>query len=648
MGTSRPAAGGVCWRWRGLIAAVAVVLAAAAFALVRRDAFASLLILIAISGGPVLTSPLWLTGGWLVGHWWRGGPGRRRRRWWLPALGVLLILPAVGVVSLLSFHSVRLAGHQDLLNGQDRYVVLIIADGGSFDRAVELFMKSARDPAHYREQINGAFPNISQHFLREGAYTLNGTCIWPSSSVPAHTSIMTGCYPGKHGILGQRYYERALRHHVSYIGLGITQHNNQLLPTAKTLFEYFPRARSTAVVQVANRGCTVYFPGPPDDNTAFAEWRWVVSCLNGLGKRTGRPGVPRVQVVTLASIDHASHVTYLGSEEIVETYKNVDRLVGLMIDFMGERGLLDKTTFVLCADHGIAPVSKHLTIDHVLEDLRFYPYRAFRYTMATVWGSFESNFWKGTRRKFDHRYDCLALWGGNSDALLYIKGQERDAQGKAVRSTWDIKPTLASLEAYNIKGEEANLIERILDYSPGVGFVVAHPAPDEVLICSREGRARALRRPLQGNEAAYRYDIVRGQDPLGYAAVPALKPYVNTGRWLSDTRWLDLTCTLRYPDVLHRMMNSFGGERDGDLHLVAAEGWDFTPANVSSNVLTGTHGGLDRAQSVVPIMFWGKGIKRVELKTGRTVDVVPTILALLDVPYDPSTVSGRPLDVLEP
>nr|NIQ98927.1 hypothetical protein [Gemmatimonadales bacterium] len=79
----------------------------------------------------------------------------------------------------------------------------------------------------------------------------------------------------------------------------------------------------------------------------------------------------------------------------------------------------------------------------------------------------------------------------------------------------------------------------------------------------------------------------------------------------------------------------------------AADGWDFTPAGVSRKVLTGTHGGLDRKQSMVPIMFWGQGIKRAELLTGRTVDVLPTILELLDVEYDPSAVSGRPLDALE-
>ncbi len=632
------------WHWRGVIAALAVVALAGLLALVRRDSFASLLILISVSGSFLLTSPLWLTGGWLLRL------PLKRLRWRLPVamVGAAVCVPAIFLITAATMQSVRVANHQGLLNGQDRYVIVVIADGGSFDRAVQLFMQNSRDPQHFRTEVNRAFPNISQHFLREGAYVLNGTSIWPSSSVPAHTSLMTGAYPAKHGIEGQRYFERGLRHYVSYIGLGITNLNNQLLPTCKTIFEYFPDAFTLAIVQFANRGCTLYLPGPPDDNIAFATWRWTMTLLNGLGKRTGHPGIPRLQVITLASIDHASHITYLSSQEMVDIYENVDRILGEMINFMGDRDLLDKTTFVLAADHGIGPVTKHLTIDHALADMRFQPYQCFRYTMATVWGSFESNFWKGTRRKFDHQYDCLALWGGNSDALLYLKGQERDAQGRVQRTSWDIKPTLASLENYNIKGEDANLIDRLLDYSPGVGFVVAHPSPDEILICSKEGRSRAQRRPLRGNEVEYRYDVIRGRDPLHYAEAPALRPYVNTGRWLSDSQWLDLTCTLHFPDVIHRMMNSFGSPRESDLHLVAAEGWDFTPANVSDSVLTGTHGGLDRAQSTVPIMFWGKGIRPVELKAGRTVDVTPTILKLLNVPYDPKVHDGRPLDVLAP
>jgi len=434
---------------------------------------------------------------------------------------------------------------------------------------------------------------------------------------------------------------------MSYIGLGITEHNNELLPTVKTIFEYFPEARSLSVIQFCNRGCSLYIPGPPNDRYAERAWEWLVLCLNGLGRRTGDAGVPRLMVLTFAHIDHVSHVRYLDSEEVVEAYRDVDRLIGRMMTFLDTRGLLDKTTFVLTADHGMAPVTRHLTIDNVLEDLRFDTFQSFKYVVSSAWGKFESNFWKGTRRKFDKKYNCAALWGGNSDALLYFKGQERDAEGTVVRSSWDIVPTQECLENYRCGGEDINIIDRLLEHAPGIHFVVTNPKPNECRIRTLEGESRIMRRDLKGVDQEYRYDVLRGKDPLEYADVPVLQPYANTGRWLHDREWLELTCALHCPDPLHCLTNSFGTPRSADLHLIAADGWDFTPSSVCKSVLAGTHGGLDRKQVLVPIMFWGKGIKRTELPAGRTVDIVPTILKLLDVEYDPAAVSGRPLDVLE-
>jgi hypothetical protein len=629
------------WHWRGFIAFGLVLLGAALFVVARRDLLAALLMLLVLSGTGLATCPFWISGIWLLRRWWQ----KRRARHLL--LAPVVSAPALLLIPVLVYLAAHLTARDGLLAGQDRYVVLIVVDGGSFERALELFDEAARDDERYREEINRAFPNISKLFLGEGAYTLNGVTIWPASSVPANTSIITGAYPRKNGIVGQRYYERSLRHHMSYIGLGITAHNNELSTSVKTIYEYFPEARSVAIVQVCNRGCSLYVPGQPDDDYAERAWEWVVMCLNGLGRRTGVPGIPRLTVITFAHIDHISHTTYLDSPEAVEAYTNIDRLIGRMTAFLGSRDLLGKTTIVLTSDHGIAPVTNHLTIDRVLEDLRFDTFQSLKYLVKTEWGMFESNFWKGGRRDFDKRYNCVALWGGNSDALLYFKGQLRDAQGALVQSSWDILPTKDCLENYHCGGEDINIVERLLQHSPGIRFVITHPAPNECVVHTLEGASRITERPLNEIDAAYRYDVLWGEDPLEYADAPTLRPYVNTGRWLTDREWLDLTCTMHYPDALHRLANSFGSPRSADLHLVAADGWDFTPAGVSRKVLTGTHGGLDRKQSVVPIMFWGRGIKRAELLTGRTVDILPTVLELLDVEYDPAAVSGRPLDVLE-
>ena len=179
------------WHWRGLVAFGLVLLGAALFVVIRRDLLAALLMLLVLSGTGLATCPFWVSGISLLRRWWQ----RRRARYLI--LAPLVSAPALILIPALAYLAAHLTAQDGLLAGQDRYVVLIVVDGGSFERALELFEGAARDDEHYRDEINRAFPNISQLFLREGAYTLNGVTIWPASSVPANTSIVTGAYPRK-------------------------------------------------------------------------------------------------------------------------------------------------------------------------------------------------------------------------------------------------------------------------------------------------------------------------------------------------------------------------------------------------------------------------------------------------------------------
>ena len=43
-------------------------------------------------------------------------------------------------------------------------------------------------------------PNFSR-FLENASYCFNVSSVYPSITYPAHTSIVTGCYPKNHGII---------------------------------------------------------------------------------------------------------------------------------------------------------------------------------------------------------------------------------------------------------------------------------------------------------------------------------------------------------------------------------------------------------------------------------------------------------------
>ena len=602
----------------------------------RTGLFGVLLFLPLSAAGAVLA---WITAGVR-----RLGAGRRRR-----ATRVLAALVAgalgVGNAFLLLYGTlsiVRFAGDRGALPLQDRYVVVVVADGASLLHARRLLYSGLKDPAQYATQISRSLPNISRYFLREGAFTASGISVWPSSSVPAHTSIVTGCYPRRTHVMGMRQFEPQRRRHTSFIGPGILAIRSLLPRQVKTINEYFPDVRSLSVLQFANRGCSLYLPLPPSDEVGVRRLKQTVGLTHLAGRLTRKSEIPRVVVITLPDIDHVTHNARLDDARSIRLYLKADECLGEIIRLYQRIGIYDKTLFVLCADHAMGEVHNHVTIDNLMRDMRFHTFEALKWSLVPAWGSFESNLFVGSKRKFDRVHDALALWGGNSDALLYVKGQSRDAAGRVTAAGWQIPVTEAALHNYHVGGTDINVIERLLAYSPGIGLVLANPRPGVFDVHSRAGRGRIEERRKDG-ETQFRYTIVAREDPLGYWKNPRIRPFIEKGAWLSDGRWMQLTYLEHYPDAVRRIASTFGNERAGTLDVVAADGWDFAPYYVAEEVLVGSHGSLNQQQSTVPIMFHGPGIKRTELAYGRTVDVIPTILAYLGV-SDFDT-DGRPLPV---
>lgn len=537
----------------------------------------------------------------------------------------------------------RFASDKEKLSNDDKYLVIMVADGASLIQAKELFMKGLDDQSNYLKNISKAFPNISQYFIQNGSFTANGVAVWPSSSIPAHTGIITGSYPRNTGVMGQRQFDPVERKHTSYIGLGILQHAAILNKNIKTLCQYFPKVRSVDVLQIANRGCSLYVPGTPHDEQVVKRTEQIVRAtdfLSGASKKE----IPKIMVMTLPDIDHQTHNSLLSNEKSVNLYLKTDQYVGKIFKLYQDKGIFDRTLFVLAADHGMGEVKNHVTLDNLVNDMRFNTFKSLKWSVVPAWGSFEANFYVGTKAKFDKDYNSVSLWGGNSDGLLYIKGQIRDSNGLVVQENWDIKATDKMLANYHVGGTDINVIERLLEYSPGIGLIFTNPEENIFNIYSHQGQSR-ITEHLKNGRKEFQYTIIDGQDPLDYSKNPEVKKYIDNQSWLSDLEWLKLTYREHYPDALRRISYSFENKNSATLHLVAADGWDFTPYYVAKNVLVGSHGSLNSQQSLVPIMFYGPGVKKTEMPYARTVDVLPTILKYFGVLS--GDIDGKPLPIFE-
>jgi predicted AlkP superfamily pyrophosphatase or phosphodiesterase len=88
------------------------------------------------------------------------------------------------------------------------------------------------------------------------------------------------------------------------------------------------------------------------------------------------------------------------------------------------------------------------------------------------------------------------------------------------------------------------------------------------------------------------------------------------------------------------LQNGFNQKRSGDVLIV------YSPAYISYHKTGSTHGSGLNYDTHVPLLFFGKGIKKGSTVTKtRVVDIAPTISALLGI-NSPNGVTGNPLEIV--
>ncbi|MGQ0280163.1 alkaline phosphatase family protein [Sphingopyxis sp. P1IMeth2] len=104
----------------------------------------------------------------------------------------------------------------------------------------------------------------------------------------------------------------------------------------------------------------------------------------------------------------------------------------------------------------------------------------------------------------------------------------------------------------------------------------------------------------------------------------------------------------RSPDVwtlMDKLRASYNAQRSGDFIVVLKP--RVTPIPESGLGYVATHGSVWDYDRRVPILFWRKGLTAFEQPNAvMTVDIMPTLAALIDLPVAAAKIDGRCLDLL--
>jgi hypothetical protein len=162
----------------------------------------------------------------------------------------------------------------------------------------------------------------------------------------------------------------------------------------------------------------------------------------------------------------------------------------------------------------------------------------------------------------------------------------------------------------------------------------------EVHVYGPSGESHIATEEQASGPDLYSYRVIDGTDPLGYTEVEEVRRNFGTAR--TGEWWLHATALSDAPDLVVQLSEFFDSARSPDVYVTPAPGYGF-----KFNRAAG-HGSLARRETVVPLVFSGPGVPRGALAAARTVDLTPTILRYLGVPFDPEEMDGNDLAIEHP
>ena len=154
-------------------------------------------------------------------------------------------------------------------------------------------------------------------------------------------------------------------------------------------------------------------------------------------------------------------------------------------------------------------------------------------------------------------------------------------------------------------------------------IVMVRERDDAYLVSSRAGQGL-----IERDYSRFRY-TAEGHDPLGYTGNPRAVSLMDGGFHDKDS-WFAATAETNHPDALFQIAQLFDSPRCGDIVVSSELGWDFMDQGHRAS-----HGGLEKAEMVVPCVMAGPGVRQGTIPLARTVDLYPTYLRFLGIPnYD--------------
>jgi arylsulfatase A-like enzyme len=354
-------------------------------------------------------------------------------------------------------------------------VVLVSIDG--------LMPEAYLDP----DRLGLAVPNL-RALVREGAWARGARSVVPSITFPAHTSMITGMNPSRHGVLSNEIFDPD-----GQLGGGWNWYASDV--KVPTLFDRTRAAglKSASVTWPATAGAPIDFNLPdmyPVANLrearnllglarvgagadVLAEVLPAPATLIRLRDETRVPIAVRFlkertdfMAVHFLELDDAQHAYGPRSPQAMAMIERLDLHLGTLFQELRAQGRWEETTVMLVSDHGFAPIEREVRVGALLRTLGLLEVDSLG--RLTTWRAF--------------------FWPQGGSAALYLHAQ---ASPEDRRKLEDAITLLTSNPEYGVarvyRGAEVAALGglpgafAVLDARPGFAFGRGTDSPELVV-----------------------------------------------------------------------------------------------------------------------------------------------------------------------
>jgi hypothetical protein len=256
------------------------------------------------------------------------------------------------------------------------------------EHVVGLLVDGTNANVLYDMAARGEAPNVARLMAMGTTLGHGAISSLPTVTLPNHTTILTGAYPGHHGILHNAWWDRVAQQQVvtNSPATWVTAMQS-MRPGVETLYQAVARAfpgsitvsinepcdtgADHSVFDLLRRGEPIDVPPPaeelPNSTQMFVrpvkEYRWsslidhmaveqFVGIWSGHYRGTEWP-LPRFTWVNLSLTDAAFHAGGPHSDIAAAAVRDTDARIGEVLAAVERSGAWERTAFFLVADHGM-------------------------------------------------------------------------------------------------------------------------------------------------------------------------------------------------------------------------------------------------------------------------------------------------------